>query len=98
MTPSGSENAPPAPSTRTSMAVPMKKTVVPGSAEEALEQAKRRLERMAHQPRDAAAALGEVGNTRYHRRATVGEWSAQAQVDEILRKAKQRTAGYAQPR
>ena len=106
LTPSTSSNhhsmAPPAPTTRTAMAPPPSKaSAAVGSAEEALEAAKKRLERMAHQPTgyQKKDALSDIGNTgKYHRRATVGEWSAQAQVDEILRKAKQRTAGYAKPR
>ena len=98
----GSSNAPPAPSTTRmhGMAPPSSTaaSAAVGSAEEALEAAKKRLERMAHNP-SKVDALGDIGNTgKYHRRATVGEWSAQAQVDEILRKAKQRTAGYAKPR
>ena len=95
LTPSSTSAVPLAPSTSTTRLNVPKSSKVPavGSAEEALEAAKKRLERMArHKKKDA---LGDIGN---RRRATVGEWSAQAQVDEILRKAKQRTAAYAKPR
>jgi len=114
LTPSTSGGVPPAPSTfasdRMRMAPPSSKiskaSAMVGSAEEALEAAKKRLERMAHHDttkKGGKHPLGNIGNkqqqksTTYHRRG-VGEWSAQAQVDEILRKAKQRTAAYAKPR
>ena len=70
------------------------------SGDTALEAAKKRLQRMATKGKSAdtrsSAALGDIGNKvgKYRHRANVGEWSAQAQVDEILRKAKQRTATY----
>ena len=59
---------------------------------QALEAAKKRLERISKMPRKA---LKDMGNDKeYTRRPSVGDWSAQAQVDEILRQAKERTSKY----
>ncbi len=94
------ESAPPAPSTRQfmiatdpktlKMPLPTKKksSSTADDALEALEAAKKRLERMSKAPR---AVLQEVGNdSEYQRRASLGDWSAQAQVDKILRQVKER--------
>jgi NIMA (never in mitosis gene a)-related kinase len=95
MSTTSKESAPPAPSTRQFMiatdataavAIPLPTTKSSSTADdalEALEAAKKRLERMSKAPR---AALQEVGNDKDKRE----EWSAQAQVDKILRKAKER--------
>jgi NIMA (never in mitosis gene a)-related kinase 2 len=82
--------APPAPSSIAERMMAAPKVTKAGSAEEALEAAKKRLERMAHKDN---APLGDVSNNNKYNRGK-GEWSAQAQVDEILRKAKQRTQQY----
>lgn len=41
-----------------------------------------------------AVPLGDAGNRKYHRRATVGTWNAQKEIDEILARAKRRSSQY----